>query len=565
MRTPSLKKIPNWVIGLVFIVVIAVGSYVAFTKKVPWGGGTSYDVVFNSAQNVRVNSPVRIAGVEVGKVSGIEPLATSDREEQVSAQGEASAEGEGTMPQTGAVVTLELQDAALPLKEDATFKLRPRLFLEGNLFVELRPGSPSAPSVDEGHTFPPSQTANSVQLDQILTSTLQGDTRKDLRVLLDQFGQALVDEGGGDSFRELYRASEDSFKYTSQVNEALLGENPHDLSGLIRNLDTVVRALIRNETALKDTVTNLATVSGSFAAESEALEQAIIELPQVIDASEPAFANLNAAFPPLRAFSREALPGVRSTEPMLIETTPLLEQVRLLSRPQELRGTVAALRPTVPRLARLVRRTPPFLEQSRALASCFNQVIIPWSEDTVRGGGTYRHQATDPVYKETAYGLVGIAGESRSGDANGQYIRVAGGGGTNTVQSPLASSGETLAGVTPFPLEGVMPAIESSAKTPFRPNEPCENQETPNLNAGVPGQPPTQSGTGEDPLPDPLDPLDPLPLKGEAADIVGDGQEAIRTLIEAAELEDEGEKREAKRTEREGYRLFQRFYKRYGN
>jgi phospholipid/cholesterol/gamma-HCH transport system substrate-binding protein len=556
MRALSLKQVPNWLIGLVFIILIAIGSYVAFTKKVPWGGGSSYDVVFNSAQNVRVDSPVRIAGVEVGTVKGVEPLETSDAGGEVVSEDDDAAAGSGT-PQTGAVVTLELEEAALPLKEDATFKLRPRLFLEGNLFVELRPGSPSAAVVDEGHTFPPSQTSNSVQLDQFLTSTLQGDARKDLRVLLDQFGQALVDEGGANSFRELYRASEDSFKYTSQVNEALLGENPHDLSGLIRNLDTVVRALIVNETALQDTVTNLATVAGSFAAESEALERAIIELPQVLDAAEPAFANLNAAFPPLRAFSREALPGVRSTEPMLIETTPLLRQVRLLSRPQELRGTVAALRPTVPRLARLARRTPPFLEQSRALASCFNRVIIPWSEDTVRGGGSYKHQATDPVYKETAYGLVGIAGESRSGDANGQYIRVAGGGGTNTVQSPISSSGETFAGVTPFPLEGVMPEIESSAKTPFRPNRPCENQEPPNLNAGTPGAPPTGGG----PLPLPL----PLPVKGEAADIVEDSQEAIETMTEAAKLEDEGEKREAKETEREGHRLFQRFYKRYGN
>ena len=39
------------------------------------------------------------------------------------------------------------------------------------------------------------------------------------------------------------------------------------------------------------------------------------------------------------------------------------------------------------------------------------------------------------VYQETAYGLAGIGGESRSGDANGQYIRVIGGGGTNTVQN----------------------------------------------------------------------------------------------------------------------------------
>ena len=58
--------------------MLAVGSYVAFTKKVPWGGGTEVTAVFRSAQNLRPNSPVRIAGVEVGKVTKVEPLADSD-------------------------------------------------------------------------------------------------------------------------------------------------------------------------------------------------------------------------------------------------------------------------------------------------------------------------------------------------------------------------------------------------------------------------------------------------------------------------------------------------------
>ena len=38
---------------------------------------------------------------------------------------------------------MEIDDEGLPLKEDSTFELKPRLFLEGNLFVNVRPGSPS--------------------------------------------------------------------------------------------------------------------------------------------------------------------------------------------------------------------------------------------------------------------------------------------------------------------------------------------------------------------------------------------------------------------------------------
>jgi hypothetical protein len=53
MRNTEKKGFSNAAIGLILAVVLVIGSYVAFTKNVPWGGGTEYQVVFNSAQNLR--------------------------------------------------------------------------------------------------------------------------------------------------------------------------------------------------------------------------------------------------------------------------------------------------------------------------------------------------------------------------------------------------------------------------------------------------------------------------------------------------------------------------------
>jgi phospholipid/cholesterol/gamma-HCH transport system substrate-binding protein len=495
MRPGEHRRLPNHVVGLIALVVISIAFLLAFTKKLPWGDGYEVKAVFTTAQNIRVDSPVRVAGVEVGKVTEVRQLSSGD-EELAAALGDdaeaAAGDEDGSEGQQAAVVTMQIEDSGRPIKTDATFQLRPRLFLEGNLFVDTKPGTPGAPEAPDGYVVPLSQTSVSVQLDQVLT-TLQSDVRNDLQVFLEEFGAALIDHGGAEGFQELYRTSPGAFKYTSQVNEAFLGTDPHDLSGFIRNFDRVARALVQNEEQLKDLVTNFRIFSGSFAAEDAALEQAIRELPGVLAAARPAFANLNASFPALRAFAREALPGVRSTPATLDVATPWLHQVRRLVSKRELRGLAKDLRPTVPKLARLAKRTIPFLEQARALSSCFNQVVIPWSNDTVSGGAGYPHPAVGPVYKETAYGLVGIAGESRSGDANGQYIRVAGGGGLNTVESDPVLEGEpTQFGVTPFPLLGAMPAIESSARTPFKPNVPCETQEPPDLNAGAPGSPPEQ-------------------------------------------------------------------------
>lgn len=547
MRNQSGRRLPNYAIGLIMVVVLAVASYVAFTKQVPWGGGTEFKVTFNSAQNLRPNSPVRIAGVEVGKVKSVEPLTDSTEDAETSAAGSAP---------SGAVATIEIKDEGLPLKEDATFTLKPRLFLEGNLFLDVRPGSPSSPVVGDGYNFPSQQTANTVQLDEILTGSFQADARRDLQIFLDQFGKALIDEGGAKSLQTLNKVSPDAFRYTSEVNQAILGENPHDLSSLISNLNRVVRGLDADEPALQDLVTNLRIVTGSFAAQDVSLERALQDLPDTLDAGNTAFASLNASFPPLRAFSREALPGVRTTPETLDAATPLLAQLRGLSQPAELRGLVSDLRPAVPNLAQLTRSTIPFLEQTRALSSCFNHTILPFADDRVDGGATYNadHGPEGTVYEETGYGLAGISGESRSGDANGQYIRVIGGGGTNTVVATDQDTGEETAGVTPFPILGAMPPIESSAKTPFRPDKPCENQDPPNLSA-VPGPPPTQPSAPA---------LGTPPASGEAADLYQDSQETLTELGEAAKERQDGDYEEARKSQLEGLKELRHFYKRYG-
>jgi phospholipid/cholesterol/gamma-HCH transport system substrate-binding protein len=466
------RRLPNWAIGLIALALVLFGLYLSFSKQLPFvPEGYQIKAVFKNAQNLRVKSPVRIAGVNVGEVKEVKALS------------------EGS---PAALVTMQISDAGRPIRSDARMQLRPRLFLEGNLFVDTRPGSPSAPELDEGETIPITQTSNSVQLDQVL-STLQADVRGNLQLLLRELGDAFQKYGGAEGFRELYRSGGPAYKNTALVNEALLGTEAHDLSRLVRNFDVVARALDKNEPQLKDLVTNLRTVTGSFAAEAAALRAAIAELPGVLRVARPTFANLNASFPFVRAFAREALPGTRTAPAAIDAATPFIAQLRRLVSRAELRGLTADLRPTVPQLAKLARRQRPFMEQARALSSCFNRVVIPWSNDTVVSADG--ESGIGKVHEETGYGLAGIAGESRSGDANGQYVRVAAGGGTNTVVQPPATTGlgEELVGITTFPITGAEPTATSSAKTPFAPKVPCENQERPDLSSGGAGPPPIQS------------------------------------------------------------------------
>ncbi len=88
---------------------------------------------------------------------------------------------------------MEIESRGLPIHSDATLKIRPRIFLEGNWFVELQPGSPSAKNVSSGHTIPITQTSDPVQLDQVLDA-LNTDTRANLQTFLIEYGKALTQQ-----------------------------------------------------------------------------------------------------------------------------------------------------------------------------------------------------------------------------------------------------------------------------------------------------------------------------------------------------------------------------------
>ena len=61
--------------GMIAVVIIALAVYAAFIHKYPWTNPYELKAVFANANNLAVNSPVREAGVLVGKVTKIETKA----------------------------------------------------------------------------------------------------------------------------------------------------------------------------------------------------------------------------------------------------------------------------------------------------------------------------------------------------------------------------------------------------------------------------------------------------------------------------------------------------------
>ena len=403
----------NFTVGMVALVVIVIGVYLGFTKSIPFRSHYEVKAAFKSANNLRKASPVRIAGVEVGKVTKVERASKGAN---------------------GAIVTMRIQDKGRPLHPDATFKIRPRIFLEGNFFVDVTPGT-AGKEVAANHTFPVNQTNTPVQLDEVLTA-LQTDTREDLKTLLREYSAGLRGKGGK-GFNASIKYWKPAYRDSAIVSEALLGEKEHDLSGYIDRAGVVAGALDRDRGQLKDLVTNFRQTAGAFARENESLEAAIAELPRTLRAAQPALDALNRSFPGVRGFARDLRPGVKSSGPTIDVALPLLTQLRGLVSKDELRGLTADLRPTIPALAGFTQQAVPLNQQVRESASCQNEVVLPWSKDTLKDA---KFPATGPVYTELPKPFPGLAGESRSGDANGQWFRVLAAGGTNLVQFAPASS-----------------------------------------------------------------------------------------------------------------------------
>jgi hypothetical protein len=433
-------------------------------------------------------------------------------------------------------VVFTLNQQGLPLHKDATFAIRPRIFLEGNFFVDVHPGTPEAPVAPSGYVFPIQATTAPVQFDQVLTS-LQADTRRNLQILLQQYGVAV--KKGGPAYNRSIQYWLPAYKYGSIVAHDQLGIRPHDLSNWLYKTGDVSAALDAHPQNLKSLVTDFNTTAKAFADQSANLQRAVAELPTTLRVAMPALNALNAAFcsgpvfpncapGPLRQLAKALIPATRSTSPMVDASLPFIHQLRLLVRPQELGGLSNDLRDTIPALTRLTKETIPMLQnQVRPASSCVVNVIYPWSQLTLNDPNFNAHNGFPPrkVYVEGVDFLPGLAGESRDFDANGYYIRVLGALGSTGVTSLTPG----LVGGTLAPLAGAQPEPPPGGRRPpfvgaDIPNQPCETQ-PPITDLSTPsnGAPAQYSATSALPpaLTSVLQSVPPLPglpkLSGDAA------------------------------------------------
>ncbi len=442
-------------IGLVVTVLVTLGTYLAFTKDVPFlNAPFQVRAVFSSAATeVKSGSFVRIAGVNVGKVSKVE-----------------------RGPGNTALVTMELSEEGRPLRRGTTMKIRPRLLLEGNFFIDVKPGS-DGERLGDGDTIPLAQTAVAVQTDEVLAA-LDRPTRGSVRTVLEEFAGSL-DDGGAQAINNGFSFWRGAFVNTAITAEALRGTQPRNLSGFIANQAAVSEALAAREGELADLVTNLARTTRALASRDVEMRETVRQASTTLLSARPALTDLERALPSVDRFARILVPALRTAPRPLDAVTPLVRDLRRLSGPRELPALLTPLDPALRDTATLIPRATALLDALRPVTDCLNRKVIPVLNAKLEDGDL---SSGLPVWREIIGITPGLAGASGNFDANGYAIRYHAGGGENVIATSLPGVGDLIS-TAETPIVGARPRYVQGEQPPFRPDAKCADQPLTDLRA----------------------------------------------------------------------------------
>jgi len=447
-------RVTHFQAGVLALAVLAACLYAVFFPHVPGRHGTEVRAVFATSNELANNSPVRIAGVAVGKVVGVE-----------RGPGEA------------ATVTMRIADRGLPIHADATAQIRPRIVLEGNFFVDLQPGTPGTPALRDGGRIPLGQTSVPVQLDQVF-STLDGATRGQLRTLVQEYATAL-DDGGAEAIRSALREAPGAFSGIAIAARAARGTREHDLGVALRDSGRLTTALASRRAELErlvpayaTTMRALAQADGGLGAVARAAAPLVRDLPGdarrivgVLPEIERAAVALRPALAQLPAFTSDALPALRQLD-------------RLLGA-AEGRGLARDLRPALRSLRRAQPQLRTLLDRVGKVSACTRDVILPTLKATVPDGALTLDQ---PVWQEIVHLAASLGSASQNFDGNGPSARFHAGYGEGMFSLGDNPTFGELFATQQF--SGSRPAwLGPGSDPPFRPQAPCTSEKPPSLEA----------------------------------------------------------------------------------
>jgi virulence factor Mce-like protein len=296
--SPPISRVITMVVFALSCVGLLLFLWLSFGGTIPFKSqGYRFQVGFNNAYDLADYADVRIAGVNVGKV-----VAKS-----------RAPEGNRT------IATIQMDNQFAPIHRDATAILRTKTVL-GETYVQITPGSRSAPPLPDGATLPNSQVANTVQLDQVF-NTFDPKTREAFRQWQQVLAQAV--KGNGQNLNDVL-GNLPTFATNFTALLQVLDVQHAAVVNLVRNGGTTFHALNRDPASLRNLVTAGETTFRTTAANNNALAEIVHIFPSFLTQQRLTMAAL-------QSFSTNADPVIRELIPVAQQLGPTLNALRELA------------------------------------------------------------------------------------------------------------------------------------------------------------------------------------------------------------------------------------------
>jgi virulence factor Mce-like protein len=289
---------------------------------------------FSEATTLATEADVRISGVPVGKVKKI----TADRDSGLS------------------LVVIEIQSRYAPLPSDVRAILRQKTLL-GETYVELTPGSKSAPPIPEDGHLRDGAVAQSVQLDEIFRS-FDPKTRAAFQTWMQEQSKAI-----GPYARDVNAALGNLAPFAEDTADlvATLHRQDGALRRLVSGSADVFEALTERDGQLRGLTRNLAAVFRTTGQRDRELEAAFVALPTFQREARQTLQRLDRFADDTDPLVTQLRPAARELGPTLQEADALAPDLRDLFR--SLNPLISASREGFPAAEQLLRELEPFLQQ----------------------------------------------------------------------------------------------------------------------------------------------------------------------------------------------------------
>lgn len=313
--------------ALVVVALLLQFKQTLITRLTP---GDTFSIQFSENYGLRADeTPVKIAGSEIGRVQSVEP------------------------PSGGPVnVVVKVDSDTMNLMgSEPTATVRPTTLLGGKFYIDIR--AAGTPGRFTAGTIPVERTNVPVELDKVLAA-IPPKAQEGLQGMTKQL-EATLKAGASTELKNLVKDAPATLRPAGVVLDGFRGVNKDgDLAILSTTGNTTAEVLSAKPGQLRSVIDSLAVSAKAFGDSGPALGRTFGDLPATLQATRQGAADLSTTLDKLVQTADDARPTAQQLDDTMKELDPALDKLNPMAR--ELRPVLEDARPLLDQLVPTVER-----------------------------------------------------------------------------------------------------------------------------------------------------------------------------------------------------------------